>query len=208
MKIKTSVNELCNNLMIKVLMFAPDPIKELTQLRYTQLSQLVSQLQGIAYYEYLDDGLLPITNDELKQRAYKAVNSSNGENLRKKKGISKEQHFQLECDELSTLADLNAQYESCKKTLLKGKRPEIILEDFFKEIDTEEALRELSGLSSSNFGRKLQEYVEAGYIRKCKGADLHRALKSRLSYVPVLQVINQALRKDFDKPQEKPRKRL
>ena len=96
-------------------MLSPDSTKELN-LFHAQLTKLVFQSQGIIYFEYLDDEPLRITNDEFKKRVYKAINSSEGENLRKKKEISSEQHYQLESDELRILADINAQYESYQNT--------------------------------------------------------------------------------------------
>ena len=115
MKKNLFFSEVNNDSTLRPLMLSPDSTKELT-IFHAPLTKLVFQSQGIIYFEYLDDEPLRITNDELKKRVYKAINSSEGENLRKEKEISSEQHYQLESDELRILADINAQYESYPNT--------------------------------------------------------------------------------------------
>ena len=168
------------------------PVYALEQRRIMDILKLRGEQKGIARQQYIAHKMT--SRIPMEEYVRKAVDSPEGDELRKKLGISKEEHEALERKELSDLYEYNEAYRQCLKKLSEPKKDELIT--FFQpRTKLDPILEELrSAKTSFDFVRIIMRLKNEGAFKKgIKGSELQRALKEVLSNTPITQTINKAL---------------
>lgn len=177
---------------LDVFFIADNPVYALGQRRIMDILNLMDEQKGIAGQQYIAHKM----NSRIPMEEYvrNAVDSPEGEELRKELGISKEEHEALERKELSELYEYNEAYQRCLEKLSEPKKDELIT--FFQPLTRlEPILEELrSAKTSFDFARIIMRLKNEGAFKKgIKGSELQRALKEVLPNTPITQTINKAL---------------
>lgn len=189
-----------------VITLANHPVYVLEQRFIEDILKLREKQKGIAGQQYIAHKMT--SSIPMEEYVRKAVDSPEGDELRKKLGISKEEHEALERKELSELYEYNEAYQRCVKKLSEPKKDELIT--FFQPLTKlEPILEELrSAKTSFDFARIIMRLKNEGAFKKgIKGSELQRALKEVLSNTPITQTINKALSGNIPTSSQRGRKK-
>lgn len=177
---------------LDVFFIADNPVDAIVQRRIMDILNIRDEQKGIVGQQYIAhkmDSRIP-----MEEYVRKAVDSPEGEELRKVLGISKEEHEALEREELSELYEYNEAYRRCLKKLSEPKKDELIT--FFQpETKLDPILEELrSAKTSFDFARIIMRLKNESVLKKgISGSKLQRVLKEVLPNTPITQTINKAL---------------
>lgn len=191
---------------LDVFFIADNPVDAIGQRRIMDILNIRDEQKGTAGQQYIAHKM----NSRIPMEEYvrKAVNSPEGEELRKKLGISKEEHESLERKELSELYEYNEAYQRCLKKLSEPKKDGLIT--FFQPgTKLDPILEELSSAETSfDFARVIMRLKNEGVLRKgIIGAKFQRALKEVLPNTPIIQTINKALSGNIPTSSQRGRKK-
>lgn len=177
---------------LDVFFIADNPVDAIEQRRIMDILNIKDEQKGIAGKQYIAHKMT--SRISMEEYVRKAVDSPEGDELRKKLGISKEEHEALERKELSELYEYNEAYRRCLKKLSEPKKDELIT--FFQPLTKlDPILEELrSAKTSFDFARVIMRLKNEDAFRTgIKGSELQRALKEVLPNTPITQTINKAL---------------